>query len=99
MRQDPAVLFAVLLHEFEGSATRTDTGADDAHQFGKPTASGGFETMAKRSPPTPHEAGMVTASTSAAAMAASTALPPLASASSPAAVASGCAAATIPLRA
>ena len=45
---------------------------------------------AKRSPPTPHMCGYTTARVVAAASAASTALPPLSKASSPAAVASTC---------
>src|SRR6478609_10632997 len=53
-------------------------------------------TIAKMSPPSPHISGITTAATAAAAIAASTALPPFCRTANPADTVNGCAAATIP---
>jgi hypothetical protein len=59
----------------------------------------GSQTIAKRSPPRPHDIGSISARAALTAIAASTAEPPRLSTSTPMATASGCAAATIPWRA
>jgi hypothetical protein len=64
-----------------------------------PPEESGLATMAKRSPPIPQRPGMTTVPTSAAATAASTALPPVASTRSPADETRGCCAPMMPSRA
>src|SRR5262245_17428897 len=76
-----------------GSTASTTAGAGPAAS--RPTSSPPCQTQAKASPPRPVDIGSVTHRTAAAAMAASTALPPAANARSPACVARGWLVATI----
>ena len=76
-----------------GSTASTTAGAGPAAS--RPASSPPRHTHAKASPPRPVDIGSVTHSTAAAAMAASTALPPASKARNPACVARGWLVATI----